>query len=66
MEELDLDLKWKRPATVQMPTVWHTFQTKPKDNVRYKIKIQDLTPDRFDEVIELMMKYYFPDEPLAK
>lgn len=66
MEELpDLPLLWKRPESIPYPNTWHKFQSKPKDGKSLAIKIVDLTPDRFEESIEFMMMYYFPEEPLS-
>ncbi|XP_065202226.1 uncharacterized protein LOC135832720 [Planococcus citri] len=66
MEELpDLPLLWNRPKSVAYPNTWHKFQSKSKDGKSFAIKIVDLTPERFEESIELMMKYYFPEEPLS-
>lgn len=58
-------LSWKRPDSVARPLVWHRFETKEKDGKRYKVRIQDLTEDRFNEAWEFMVKYYFPEEPLS-
>lgn len=56
---------WERPADVKFPNVWHRFETKPKNGKVYKIRVEDLTEERTAEVIEFLMKYYFPEEPLS-
>ena len=66
MNELpELKLHWKRPANVTFPNIWHRFETRPKNGKTYKIRVEDATPDRFEEIIDFMMKFYFNDEPLS-
>lgn len=61
----EIKATWERPADVKFPSVWHRFETKPKDGKVYKIRIEDLTEERTAEAIEFLMKYYFPEEPLS-
>ncbi|XP_065202220.1 uncharacterized protein LOC135832711 [Planococcus citri] len=63
--ELPLWYKWKRPTTVPYPNIWHKFTSKPKDGKECKIKIVDLTPDRFEEIMEFTEKYFYPRELLC-
>ncbi|XP_065202224.1 uncharacterized protein LOC135832713 [Planococcus citri] len=64
LSHLSLWCKWKRPSSVPNSNTWHRFTTKPKDGKEYKIKIMDLTPDRFAECMELTKNYFCPQEPL--
>lgn len=65
LSQFPLWTKWKRPTTVPYPNVWHRFTTKSKDGKIYKIKIVDVTPDRFEESMEFTKKYFYPYEPIA-
>lgn len=65
MELPEIELLWKRPTTIAIPQIWHKFESKPKNGKIYKIKIIDLTPDRYEEAMDFMMKYYFTEEPLS-
>ncbi|XKL66982.1 hypothetical protein PGB90_010402 [Kerria lacca] len=56
---------WKRPSTVPFPNVWHRFQVQKKDGLIYKVKIQEINPDRFAEIQEFMETYFDKDEPLS-
>lgn len=56
---------WERPNEIPWPNIWHRFETKPKNGTVYNVRIEDLTDDRFEEALQFMMMYYFPDEPLS-
>lgn len=61
------DLSWKRPENVPYPKVWHVFETISKKTAcKYKIKIQDIPPDRFDECIHFMETNFDRIEPITK
>lgn len=64
---IETHIQWKRPAEneIQYPNVWYRFETKSRDGHTYKIRIQDLTEDRFDEAIDLLTKDYITDEPIC-
>jgi hypothetical protein len=56
---------WRRPDNVTFPQVWHKFQAKDLNSdelVEYRV--EDLTPDRFDDAIE-QMSDYLRDEPMC-
>ena len=65
LTEISLWTKFKRPSSVPYPNTWHRFTTKPKNGKTYRVKIVDLTPDRFEESIEFIKKYYYPYEPVT-
>ncbi|XP_058456531.1 uncharacterized protein LOC131433925 [Malaya genurostris] len=57
---------WKRPGEIPFPKVWHTFQArdpKTKQNVTYRV--QDLPPDRLEDAVNHMCKYFLCDEPIC-
>ncbi|XP_065222901.1 uncharacterized protein LOC135847354 [Planococcus citri] len=58
--------KWKRPTSIPYPNTWHRFTTKTKDGKVLKMKIVDLTPDRFEESLEFLRNYFYLDEPICR
>ena len=61
-----LQFEWKRPDDTPYPNVWHRFKVKSNDGKEYRIRIQDLTPDRHDEVWDMYERHFFADEDLHK
>ncbi|XP_055712604.1 uncharacterized protein LOC129807396 [Phlebotomus papatasi] len=60
-------MKWKRPETVEFPRVWWRFKAKdPESGQTVDYRIEDLTEDRYDEVVDLMINYFVPDEIMSK
>lgn len=59
-------ISWKRSATIPFPNVWNRFQVKRNDGTVYQIKIQEIHPDRFTEILEFIKTYFDRDEPLSK
>ncbi|XP_065202209.1 uncharacterized protein LOC135832706 [Planococcus citri] len=57
-------LAWSRPENIPFPNVWNRFKSRPKNGKSCNIKIVDLTPDRYEEAIQFMAKYFLMDEPL--
>lgn len=57
-------LSWKRPENIPFPNVWYRFKSRSKNGKSCNIKIVDLTPDRYEEAIQFMVKYFLMDEPL--
>ncbi|KXJ70640.1 hypothetical protein RP20_CCG022854 [Aedes albopictus] len=59
-------MSWKRPAEPAFPTVWYTFQAPDPDNddqlVTYRV--EDLTEDRYDDIIQHYRDYFVDDEPI--
>ncbi|XP_065202189.1 uncharacterized protein LOC135832699 [Planococcus citri] len=64
--KLTLWNKWKRPASIPYPNTWHKFTAKSKDGKEFKIKIVDVTPDRFEESLEFIRDYLYSNEPLCE
>lgn len=55
--------KFERPEGSVYPQTYHSFKAKKPDSdelVTYNIK--DLLPENADEVIDMMNKYFIPDE----
>ncbi|XP_013200023.1 uncharacterized protein LOC106142700 [Amyelois transitella] len=46
--------------------VWSEFQRTKIDGSVLKFSVQDLTPDRMDEVIDIYSKYFIEDESIYK
>lgn len=63
--KIPLWTKWKRPQLVPFPNTWYRFKMESKYGKIYKVKIVDLTPDRFEEAMEFMVKYFYSKEPIA-
>lgn len=61
----EVGIQWKRPTTIFFPNVWRRFESKPKNGKIYKIRIEEITDDRVEEILELLLKYYIPEEPLS-
>lgn len=55
-----------RPANIRFPQVWHTFKAKDLNGTIIDYEIRDLSPEHFDEAVQLMKVNYLPDEPMAK
>ncbi|XP_058822547.1 uncharacterized protein LOC131684046 [Topomyia yanbarensis] len=58
---------WTRPEEPAFPTVWYTFQAKDVDSdqlVTYRV--EDLTEDRYDDMINHFMENFLDDEPLCQ
>lgn len=61
-----MSLKWKRPRdVVSYPHVWVEFEGKESKTSDKLVKywIQDLPEERFKEALDLVAKYFLPDEP---
>lgn len=43
--------------------VWSKF-TRNVNGTQVKLRIQELSEDKFDDVMELFMKFHTPEEPL--
>ncbi|KXJ78967.1 hypothetical protein RP20_CCG002745 [Aedes albopictus] len=59
---------WQRPAEPTIPTVWYTFQAPDPDNgdqlVTYRV--EDLTEDRYDDMIQHYTDNFVDDEPFCE
>ncbi|XP_077299189.1 uncharacterized protein LOC143920257 isoform X2 [Arctopsyche grandis] len=56
-------INWRRPESVSHPQVWLRFERTTKDGKLLKFKVQDVTDDRHDDVLDFMLKYYMKEEP---
>ncbi|XP_059616306.1 uncharacterized protein LOC132261485 [Phlebotomus argentipes] len=58
-------MKWSRPESLPFPQVWWRFKAKdPESGEIVDYRIEDCTEDRFEEVANLMMDCFVPDEPM--
>lgn len=65
MDQTLIKLKWSRPDTVEYPKVWRTFQARGLDSDKLvEYRIQDLPESRFEDVIDHMVTYFIPEEPV--
>lgn len=59
--------KFERPSNIPYPNVWHRFQLKdPNSHELVHYRIEDLTPNRYEDAIDHLMKYFLPDETLCE
>lgn len=59
--------KFKRPIGGLYPLMYHTFLSKDiGGESQAEYYIQDLTENNFDEAVELLVKYLWPEETLNK
>lgn len=57
---------WKRPESIEFPKIWYTFEAKDVDSdniITYRI--QDLSEERHEEVIEIMVEHFIKYAPLC-
>lgn len=54
-----------RPDSLEFPQVWTRFEKTLADGSVKKFKIQDITEDMFDDVIEFMDENFLKDEPFT-
>ncbi|GAB0087125.1 uncharacterized protein DMENIID0001_014020 [Sergentomyia squamirostris] len=59
-------MKWTRHENIEFPQVWLKFKAKdPESGEIVNYQVEDLTEDRFDEVVGHMINYFIPDEPMC-
>uniref|UniRef100_A0A2M4AYK9 N-acetyltransferase domain-containing protein n=1 Tax=Anopheles triannulatus TaxID=58253 RepID=A0A2M4AYK9_9DIPT len=61
-------MPWERPASVPYPNVWWTFEAPDpdrEDGVLATYRVEDVTEDRFDDVMKLYTEHFLDDEPLC-
>jgi hypothetical protein len=65
--EKDGRVLWKRPESVPFPTVWRRCVGKKKteDGRILRFRIQDVTEDMHEELIDMMTTHFLRDEPLC-
>lgn len=57
---------WKRPESVPFPNVWARFEGRiPIDGKPLKYRIQDVTDDLVEPVVDHMCRYFLVREILA-
>ncbi|XP_055524503.1 uncharacterized protein LOC129718108 [Wyeomyia smithii] len=60
-------MEWTRPEQPVIPQTWYTFKAKDVDSDRLiTYRVEDLTEDRFDDVIQHYMENFLDDEPLCQ
>lgn len=59
-------LLWKRPDDVPFPHVWLRYETKVVNGKSYRVRIQEIEENRFEETLDFMDKYYNDAEPSCK
>ncbi|XP_049533479.1 uncharacterized protein LOC125949989 isoform X3 [Anopheles darlingi] len=61
-------MPWERPASVPYPNVWWTFKAPDpdrEDGALATYRVEDLTEDRFEDVLKLYTEHFMDDEPLC-
>ncbi|GAB0087127.1 uncharacterized protein DMENIID0001_014040 [Sergentomyia squamirostris] len=59
-------MKWTRPKNIEFPEVWYKFKAKdPESGHIVNYQVEDLTEDRFQEVVNHMINHFLPDEPTS-
>lgn len=62
-----VELKWKRPITVEYPKVWRTFKARDlESNNLVEYCIQDLPEAHYEAAMCHMTEQYLRDEPLSQ
>lgn len=61
-----LQLKWMRPTNKPFPHVWHRFEILTEAGKRLPVRVQDVTPDRHDDLWELFKSDFYPDHSLLR
>ncbi|XP_055537814.1 uncharacterized protein LOC129725722 [Wyeomyia smithii] len=56
---------WTRPTSVPLPTIWHEFQAPDVGNTDNLVsyRVQDLTPDRYEDMVRHFLNHYLGEEP---
>ncbi|XP_055547737.1 uncharacterized protein LOC129731627 [Wyeomyia smithii] len=61
-------MAWTRPSLPAIPVVWHTFRAKDGDGSDGRIVtyyVQDLTEDRYEDMIEHFLGHFIEEEPMC-
>lgn len=67
MSENIINLKWKRPDSVEYPKVWHRFQARDLNSDKLvEYRIEDLVESRAEEAYSHMKENYLADEPVSQ
>ncbi|XP_077299119.1 uncharacterized protein LOC143920220 [Arctopsyche grandis] len=54
---------WTRPLSVEYPQVWSRFEKTTNDGKVLQLKIQDVTEDHYEGILELATTEFIRDEP---
>lgn len=65
-EKISVNLSWKRPDNVPYPKIWKRLELKSKTGQTYRVRIEDVVPDRFEELLDFMFVNYDCEEPISK
>lgn len=66
MKESIIQMKWKRPDSVEYPKVWCRFQARDLNSDKLVVyRIEDLPESRIEEALLHMKENYMVDEPLG-
>lgn len=65
-EKIGVNFSWTRPANVPYPKIWKRIEVKSKNGQTYKVKIEDATPDRYEEIFDFMISIYDNHEPICR
>lgn len=65
-EENIIQMKWKRPMTIEYPKVWSRFQARDLNSDKsVEYRIEDLTEDRAEDAYQHMRDNYLAGEPVT-
>lgn len=57
---------WRRPENIKFPQVWATFKAKDLNSEHLvEYRVEDLTPNRFEDGIKHMTDFYLKNEPVC-
>lgn len=60
-----MSLSWKRPTDIKFPSIWFEFEATDVDGCTIvKYRVQDLPPNRYEEVLHFMTTDHFTEEAL--
>lgn len=60
-----MSLSWKRPTDIEFPSIWFEFEATDVDgSTVVKYRVQDLPPNRYEEVLHFMTTQHFTEEAL--
>lgn len=65
-EENIIQMKWKRPNTIEYPKVWSRFEARDLNSDKLvEYRIEDLTEDRAEDAYQHMRDNYLSGEPVT-
>lgn len=65
-EKIRVQLSWRRPDNVPYPNIWKTVEVKSKNGQMFKVNIEDLTADRYEEFLDFMFSNFDCKEPVSR